>query len=149
MSIEPDPHARQSPVRVAVVEPDPAHAELTVIALEREGHEVRRAIDGAGLGDLLAEFDADVIVSEWALGRSDGSVVLDRVAELERRRGRPLPVVFVTGEERARVSSPAGLRFHLVPKPVRLDQLREVVRRASTAEGAAPTTLAGLPLQGK
>lgn len=83
MSIEPDPHARQSPVRVAVVEPDPAHAELTVIALEREGHEVRRAIDSAGLGDLLAEFDADVIVSEWALAQT----VPDRFMGAARRRG--------------------------------------------------------------
>ena len=112
-----------------------AHAELTTLALEREGHEVRRAIDGPGLAELLSDYDADVIVSEWMLGRSDGRAVLSRAAEVGRRRGRELPVVFMTGEDPGPVRAIVG--GAVVTKPVRVDLLREAVRRASSAGATA------------
>ena len=149
MSIDPVSRPSPIPLKVAVVESDPAHAELTALALEREGHEVRCAIDDTGLGEILEVFDADVIVSEWMLGRSDGRAVLRRAAAEERRRARGLPVVFVTGEEPETVHAASGSRRPVVSKPLRLETLREAVRVAVGAGVLAPEHERNVPLRGK
>lgn len=122
-----------SPLRVAVVEDDAAHAELTAFALERDGHTVARATDLAALAELLDGFDADVIVSEWRLGRADGRAVLRRAAEVASRRGRPLPVVFVTGEDASSLALAEGVDGPVLAKPLHVESLRRAVRRVVAA----------------
>jgi two-component system OmpR family response regulator len=85
------------PVRILVVDDEPALAELLTLALSYEGWDVRSAADGAGALRVATEFGPDAVLLDVMLPDFDGVEVLRRL-----RAGRPgLPVLFLTARDSA------------------------------------------------
>lgn len=69
------------PVRILVVEDDPADMELIVFALQAAGFETICAHDGAEGHALASRERPDIIISELHLPRMDASVMLQRLKQ--------------------------------------------------------------------
>ncbi|GLX02218.1 response regulator transcription factor [Microtetraspora sp. NBRC 16547] len=92
--------------RILVVDDDPMVSEVVARYLEREGHVVECANDGAeALSRALAD-PPDLLVLDLTLSGTDGLQLCGRLREYDRERGRePAPVIMLTalGEEIDRV----------------------------------------------
>ena len=125
MSADPLP-AR--PLRVFVVEDDPAEQESYRLHLEAAGHAVSAAFDMKYALKRLAARRYDVLIVDIGLPDGDGWELM-RTVEL----AHPLFAVAVTarGSDADREKSRAvGFRRHLV-KPLRLGELDAVLREAA------------------
>src|SRR5215813_2221093 len=80
------------PVRVLVVDDEPALAELVTLALRYEGWQVRSALDGATAVRVAREFKPDAVVLDVMLPDIDGLDVLQRL----RAETEMLPVLFLS-----------------------------------------------------
>ena len=81
-------------VRVLVAEDEAFTAIALVDSLEREGHQVRDAADGADAISLLDDFDAEVLVTDLMMPNVDGAALIRHV---RARQGAALPVILITG----------------------------------------------------
>jgi two-component system response regulator MprA len=126
-----------------LVEDDPGVRALLSLSLGREGYRVIEAADGEEalrwLGPGLLEGEPerlpDAIVADVNLPGFSG---LD-IAECVDLLARPVPVVLITGSERADVLADAERLAHAVlRKPFDLDKLRAIVRAAVFGERARP-----------
>jgi two-component system OmpR family response regulator len=120
------------PVRVLVVDDEPALAELLSMALRYEGWEVRAAADGHGAVRAARDFGPDIVVLDVMLPDIDGFEVLRRL----RDRSPVVPVLFLTARD-AVEDRIAGLTVggdDYVTKPFSLEEvvarLRGLLRRA-------------------
>lgn len=127
-----------APVKVLVVEDDPAVRSSLVRSLQFEGYEVSTAADGeAGLA-AVADDRPDVVVLDLGLPRVDGLEVCRRL----RARGDDVPILVLTARgalsDRV-VGLDAGADDYL-PKPFALEELlarlRALVRRARATDEA-------------
>jgi DNA-binding response OmpR family regulator len=120
--------------RVLVAEDDPDMRNLVVEALRKDGHDVQQAIDG---GDLLVRIaegfrrdpnrpSVDVVVSDI---RMPGYSGLELVERLYNARWR-IPLILMTafGDEDTRKRA-ERIGAVLFDKPLRLEELREAVKR--------------------
>jgi two-component system OmpR family response regulator len=121
-----------APVRVLVVDDEPALAELLSMALRYEGWEVRAAADGHGAVRAARDFGPDIVVLDVMLPDIDGFEVLRRL----RDRSPVVPVLFLTARD-AVEDRIAGLTVggdDYVTKPFSLEEvvarLRGLLRRA-------------------
>lgn len=117
--------------RVAVVEDDPAIAEVLVLHLRRAGCEVRRYGDGGSALKDLDDFWPDLVVLDLRLPGMDGFEVLSR---LRGERDVPVLVLTALGETRDKLQ---GFRLgadDYVVKPFDPEELlarvRALLRRA-------------------
>ncbi len=121
--------------RVLVVDDDRSIRRSLEKFLVGEGHEVVTAADG---GEALREATgADVILLDLGLPGADGFAVLTQV----RAAPHPPPVIVVTAREDMQSTVRAvqlGAYEYLV-KPVDIDRLRLVVRRAAESREAERT----------
>ena len=131
------------PIRLLVVEDDPADAELILAALDRAGVPVRaETVDG--LEDVRRRLDSgglDVIVADYRLRGWRGTDVLGMV----RERALEIPVILVTGslgEEFADVCIREGAADFVLKH--RLGRLPTAVRRASELKRARAERAAAL-----
>jgi two-component system OmpR family response regulator len=120
------------PVRVLVVDDEPALTELLSMALRYEGCEVRAAADGHGALRAARDFGPDIVVLDVMLPDIDGFEVLRRL----RDRSPVEPVLFLTARD-AVEDRIAGLTVggdDYVTKPFSLEEvvarLRGLLRRA-------------------
>jgi two-component system OmpR family response regulator len=120
------------PVRVLVVDDEPALTELLSMALRYEGWEVRAAADGHGAVRAARDFGPDVVVLDVMLPDIDGFEVLRRL----RDRSPVVPVLFLTARDGVE-DRIAGLTVggdDYVTKPFSLEEvvarLRGLLRRA-------------------
>jgi two-component system OmpR family response regulator len=120
------------PVRVLVVDDEPALTELLSMALRYEGWEVRAAADGHGAMRAARDFGPDIVVLDVMLPDIDGFEVLRRL----RDRSPVVPVLFLTARD-AVEDRIAGLTVggdDYVTKPFSLEEvvarLRGLLRRA-------------------
>jgi DNA-binding NtrC family response regulator len=119
-----DTGGHAAPVRILVVDDEPAIRLLCRVNFELEGHEVVEAHSLATARAMLDEHEIDVVVLDVHLRgeRSD-----ELVAECRSPRP-PIPVVLVTGSV-----DPAHPRLShadaVLPKPFELDQLLSTVGR--------------------
>ncbi len=112
-----------------MVDDEPALRQIFANWLERMGcHQVRTAEDGeAALGVLQAE-SFDLLISDVRMPRMDGITLVRKLGEVERS----IPsIIFVSGfgdvDEREMYGQ--GVEAFLA-KPLRMDELIEVIRRA-------------------
>ena len=99
------------------------------------------AADGTeALTVLTRELDVDLIISDWHMEPMDGLDFCARMQALPHIRGRQIPVLFMTSDER--LADPDKRRRTLEParslgivdmlaKPVEIDELREAMIRCS------------------
>jgi PAS domain S-box-containing protein len=112
------PTAAPAPVRVLLVEDDPAVAESTATLLEIEGHQVRTADSGDAALEAMAELRPQCVLLDIGLPGEDGYQVARRIRGLPE--GEKVRLVAVSGyghEEAVARSREAGFDDHLV-KPV-------------------------------
>ena len=90
----PPPPDRGAPLRVLVVEDEPAHAELMMAELRRAGFVVEwsRVDTEAAYLEQLAR-SPDLVLSDYALPRFGG----ERALELLQKHGREIPFIAVSG----------------------------------------------------
>ncbi len=114
---------------ILVVEDEEAHAEVLAEALEHEGYQVSTAANGEEGVLKFRQSDPQVVVTDLKLGGAvDGLGVLEVVV----KSGRDTEVVMITAHSSIETCKQA-LRdgaYDYIEKPIDLDLLRAVVRRA-------------------
>jgi PAS domain S-box-containing protein len=125
------PAAAPGVLRVLVVDDNVDSAESLAEVLEMSGHQVRVAHDGPAALVVAGEFRPQAIVLDIGLPGLSGHEVAKRIRGEDW--GRAIHLVALSGwgqaEDRKR-SREAGFDAHFV-KPVDLDELEAVLRRAS------------------
>jgi DNA-binding response OmpR family regulator len=121
--------------KILVVEDDDVERELVRMALEREGHRVIIADNGARGFELALEERPDLIVTDVWMPTADGVYLIRRVRSTPELASTPILVTTGFGTGSASVSLGQGADA-FEPKPLDPDSLRETVRRLLGVEGA-------------
>lgn len=121
--------------KILVVEDDDVERELVRMTLEREGHRVTVADNGARGFELALEERPDLIVTDVWMPTADGVYLIRRVRSTPELASTPILVTTGFGTGSASVSMGQGADA-FEPKPLDPDSLRETVRRL-LAGGAA------------
>jgi two-component system response regulator PilR (NtrC family) len=131
--------------RILVVDDEAGMRDLLRILLEKEGHEVLAAADGAAGLNLALTADVDLVVSDIRMPRLDGVALLTGL----RDKGLTTPVIMIT----AFAASDSAIQamkqgaFDYITKPFRMEEIKTVVRRAleeaqqRRGKEASPTSL--------
>jgi two-component system cell cycle response regulator CpdR len=122
--------------KLLIVEDDESVRTLAARALERAGHKVDVACDGAeGLDSIHAERGGyDLIVSDIRMPEMDGIEMAQNAA-----RAYPgLPILLMTGyaDQRERAEELDAIIIDVVQKPFTLNDIRDRVSRALAAQSA-------------
>jgi len=126
------------PLRVLVVDDEPALTDLLSMALRYEGWEIRSAGSGAAAVRLAREFGPDAVVLDVMLPDFDGLEVLRRL----RSHAPNVPVLFLTARDAVedRVAGLTAGGDDYVTKPFSLEEvvarLRGLMRRAGVGVSA-------------
>jgi len=131
------------PVRVLVVDDEPALTDVVATVLRYEGWAVRTAATGSQALTEFRSFSPDLVVLDVMLPDLDGFEVLQRL----RSNGVQTPVLFLTArdatEDRVRGLTLGGDDY--VVKPFSLEELvarlRALLRRAGIAHGQRDSVL--------
>jgi len=132
-----------TPVRVLVVDDEPALSELLSMALRYEGWDVRTAADGLAAVRAARDFRPDAVVLDMMLPDLDGLEVLRRL----RADGGDVPVLFLTAKDAVedRVAGLTAGGDDYVTKPFSLEEvvarLRALVRRTAVLVGDSDSVL--------
>ena len=132
-----------TPVRVLVVDDEPALSELLSMALRYEGWDVRTAGDGLAAVRAARDFRPDAVVLDMMLPDLDGLEVLRRL----RADGGDVPVLFLTAKDAVedRVAGLTAGGDDYVTKPFSLEEvvarLRALVRRTAVLVGDSDSVL--------
>src|ERR1700755_566373 len=114
--------------KILVVEDDDVERELVRMTLEREGHRVMVADNGARGFELAMEERPDLIVTDVWMPTADGVYLIRRVRSAPKLASPPILVTTGFGTGSASVSLGQGADAY-EPKPLDPDFLRESVRR--------------------
>jgi signal transduction histidine kinase/CheY-like chemotaxis protein len=128
--------AAASAGQVLLVEDDDEVAALTVEMINQLGYDTTRVASAeAALGALADKRAIDVVLSDVMMpGRMNG---VELAQEIRRRRPQ-LPVLLTSGYAEAASRSAAAHQIKIIPKPYRMDELREALA-AVTRENAQET----------
>ena len=114
--------------KILVVEDDDVERELVRMTLERDGHRVTVADNGARGFELAMEERPDLIVTDVWMPTADGVYLIRRVRSTPELASTPILVTTGFGTGSASVSLGQGADAY-EPKPLDPDSLRETVRR--------------------
>jgi DNA-binding response OmpR family regulator len=114
--------------KILVVEDDDVQRELVRMALQRDGHSVLVADNGARGFELALEERPDLIVTDVWMPTADGVYLIRRVRSTPELASTPILVTTGFGTGSASVSLGQGADA-FEPKPLDPDSLRESVRR--------------------
>ena len=132
-------------LRVLLVEDNPFNQAVATALLEREGHVVHVSNDGK---EAVAAFKTgafDLILMDVQMPVMDGLEATAAIRAVERIQGGRVTILGTTAlvleGDRKRCLA-AGMDAHL-PKPIRLDRLRQVLQTLSTPRDLAPDARVG------
>jgi signal transduction histidine kinase/ActR/RegA family two-component response regulator len=129
----PDANALRG-LRVLVVDDEDEVRKYVATVFRSSGVEVRSASSAREALKVLADWRADIVLTDLAMPRADGFDLLHWIRESPLDHVRTLPVValtaFAMSEDRERVSD-AGFQGFLA-KPIEPAQLRAAVARVAT-----------------
>ncbi|MBW1787079.1 MAG: sigma-54-dependent Fis family transcriptional regulator, partial [Deltaproteobacteria bacterium] len=77
---------------ILIVDDEERMRHLLSIMLDRQGHQVAQAGDGAEALDIIGERPFDMVIADIKMPRMDGMELLGRITEMEA----PCPVVIIT-----------------------------------------------------
>jgi signal transduction histidine kinase/ligand-binding sensor domain-containing protein/CheY-like chemotaxis protein len=135
---QPEPMASQAkrpsrPLRILLAEDNRVNQMVVTKLLERDGHTVSVAVDGALAFEALCRDPYDIVLMDIHMPVLDGISATQKIRESERNSKSRIPVIAlsagVLNEERTRCFE-AGMDAFL-PKPVQLEQLRNTLARFS------------------
>jgi CheY-like chemotaxis protein len=111
--------------QVLIAEDEAFTAMALVDELERLGHTVRDAPDGAVALQILQDFTPDVVVTDLMMPNVDGAGL---IRSLRARSGPTIPVVLITGVPQVKL--PDGLAYDAyLGKPVDYRALGRLIER--------------------
>ncbi|WP_433220618.1 response regulator transcription factor [Microtetraspora malaysiensis] len=137
--------------RILVVDDDPMVAEVVARFLERDGHVVECAGDGAEALERALADPPDLLVLDLALSGADGLQLCGRLREHDREHGRgPTPVIMLTtlGAEIDRVVGLETGADDYVTKPFSPRELALRVQAVLRRTGAVASLGAGVLADG-
>ncbi len=115
---------------ILIVDDELSMREFLKILLEKDGHEVIAAADGASALELAARHEFDLAISDI---RMPGMSGLDLLAELKKNRPG-LPVILVTAfaSPDDAVTAMKNGAFDYITKPFNVEEIKEVIRAATS-----------------
>lgn len=138
-------NAPQKPLRVLVVDDEPAIRRLLHTSLSAEGHQVEEAADGQSALSLLGRNAIDVLVLDLGLPGMDGFEVIRRL----REQGSSVPIIVLSSraDEAGKVRALDMGADDFVTKPFGVDELlariRAAVRHRLQQDGERPLFKSG------
>jgi signal transduction histidine kinase/CheY-like chemotaxis protein/HPt (histidine-containing phosphotransfer) domain-containing protein len=129
-------------LRVLLAEDNPVNRKLAIALLEKRGHRVV-PVDNGRLAMLALEQDVfDLVLMDLQMPEMGGIEATQRIRERERETGGHVPIVALTAhamkEDRDRAIA-AGMDDYL-SKPIRREQLFEVIERLVAGQSASSVT---------
>ena len=128
--------------RVLVVDDDLAHRTMLCAALRKEGFLTEEADDGVEAVHLVEKTFFDIILLDLKMKQMGGLEALERIKQLSPA----IPVVLITAYASVRTAV-EGMKLGLcdyLMKPVDIDELMAVIRKALRMDEAAPETIPDL-----
>lgn len=126
-----------APTNVLIVEDEAALAELLKYNLEKEGYQVRVAMDGEEALVAAAESAPDLVLLDWMLPKTSGVEVCRRLRARQETRNTPVVMLTARGEESDRVRGLDIGADDYITKPFSMTELlarlRAVMRRIRPA----------------
>ncbi|HEX3848334.1 MAG TPA: response regulator [Steroidobacteraceae bacterium] len=120
--------------QVLVVEDDDEVAALTVEMIHQLGYDTTRVSSAeAALGALADQRSVDIVFSDFMMPGMNGI----ELAEEIRRRRPNLPVLLTSGFADAARRSAGAQPIRIIPKPYRMDELRDALSSATQDAGRA------------
>jgi two-component system CheB/CheR fusion protein len=129
---------------ILLIEDDPDVRELLELVLEREGHGVATAIDGASALDLVVRgfLRPDIILADYNL--PNGVTGVKAAAKLQALLGIEAPVIILTGDISTRaLKAITDEGCTQLNKPVQIHELNQAIQRL-LPPAKAPSTPDGL-----
>lgn len=124
-------------MNVLLAEDNPVNQKLATRVLEKMGHRVTIAANGREAVDALLEASYDVVLMDVQMPEMDGLTATVRIREAEKETGRHVPIIAMTANamqgDRERCLK-AGMDDYL-PKPIRFQDLADVLQRHSNVAG--------------
>jgi two-component system KDP operon response regulator KdpE len=116
------------PVRVLVVDDEPAIRRLLRLSFDAEGYQIAEAVDGRSALDFLQKRPAEILILDLGLPDIDG---LEVIREL-RERGSAIPIIVLSSrtDERTKVQALDLGADDYVDKPFGIEELLARVRSA-------------------
>jgi two-component system CheB/CheR fusion protein len=124
---------------VLVIEDDPDVRELLRLVLEREGHDVSTATDGAAALDLVTQksLRPEIILADYNL--PGGMTGLRTAAKLQAQAGLEIPVIILTGDiSTAALQAIANQECRQLNKPVKIAELTQAIQQLLPRVKPAP-----------
>lgn len=126
-----------NPTHVLVVEDEAALADLLKYNLEKEGYQVRLAMDGEDALVAVEERAPDLVLLDWMLPKASGVEVCRRLRARQETRNTPIVMLTARGEESDRVRGLDIGADDYITKPFSMTELlarlRAVMRRIRPA----------------
>ena len=126
-----------TPTHVLVVEDEAALADLLKYNLEKEGYQVRVAMDGEEAMVAADERAPDLVLLDWMLPKASGVEVCRRLRARQETRNTPIVMLTARGEESDRVRGLDIGADDYITKPFSMTELlarvRAVLRRIRPA----------------
>jgi two-component system, OmpR family, KDP operon response regulator KdpE len=121
-------NAPQKPLRVLVVDDEPAIRRLLHASLSAEGHQIEEAADGQSALSLLGRNAIDVLVLDLGMPGMDGFEVIRQL----REQGSSLPIIVLSSraDEAGKVRALDMGADDFVTKPFGMDELLARIRAA-------------------
>lgn len=118
---------------VLLVDDDPGVLESSQLLLEIEGFNVIAAASAAAAYALIEQLATApaIVVTDYHLGGSETGI--DMVRRIRRQAGRCVPAILVTGDTSPAVNNTMIDNMHLLNKPIKPDQLLELMRQLLSA----------------
>ena len=132
------------PIRILVIDDEPAIRRLLKTSLGAEGYEVEEAATGEAGWMQFGKVKPDLVLLDLGLPDIDGREVLKRIRGLEASSGGLTPVIILSirSDERGKVEALDLGADDYVAKPVGMDELnarvRAALRHRLQQEGAEP-----------
>ena len=135
--------AGSGPLRVLVVDDEPAILRFLRAGLGSQGYVVVEASNGQSALDAVRQRRADLVVLDLGLPDIDGLEVIRRI----RETGATLPIIVLSSRdnEAAKVAALDLGADDYVTKPFGIDELLARIARGATASPAAAGREAGVP----
>ncbi len=119
----------EDPLRILVIDDEPAHAEVVAESLERKGYVCSTANSGHAGIELLNQQEFDVVLVDLRLGDMDGMVIIRKL----RREHPETEAIVVTGygDVQTAVEAIKLGAVHYLLKPIDLSELRAIVGKSA------------------
>jgi signal transduction histidine kinase/DNA-binding NarL/FixJ family response regulator len=143
-SKEGKPARSVKPLRLLLAEDSPVNREITVLLLEKRGHNVVAVENGKDVLSRMQEQRFDAVILDEEMPRMGGLEAVRAVRKIEASTGAHIPMILVTGngsETGRQRSYEAGVDAH-VAKPF---QENELFRTVENLCGAASASVSAPP----